>query len=105
MALFRNEISSNEKGEITTTALRRPSFEYTRIITSASQSSSSLVLLLRCFSKDVPYFFYSFFSFFLSLSSTIISPRLEHALEMMEDKTHQRMAIEQRSDWLLALRV
>ena len=58
MALFRNEISSNEKGEITTTALRRPSFEYTRIITSASQSSSSsLVLLLRCFSKDVPYFF------------------------------------------------
>ena len=104
MALFRNEISSNEKGEITTTALRRPSFEYTRIITSASQSSSSLVLLLRCFSKDVPYFFIHS-SLFLSLSSTIISPRLEHALEMMEDKTHQRMAIEQRSDWLLALRV
>lgn len=68
MALFRNEISSNEKGEITTTALRRPSFEYTRIITSASQSSSSLVLLLRCFSKDVPYFFiHSSLSFSLFL--------------------------------------
>ena len=87
---------------------RRCAGRHLNIHVSSHQQVSRRRRLFSCWDVSLKTFLIFLFILLflsLSLSSTIISPRLEHALEMMEDKTHQRMAIEQRSDWLLALRV